>query len=241
MLNIVSARKLWATIVTGLNDLSELTYGLQVVLGRLRALRGPYREDIASHLSLEAMALPDRGRFLPFTTSFCEQEGIASQWLHYGRNGTGCALAFDVAKLSLPWLALRQVLYDPAQQERVVDRILEATWSAASQMKSLGRVGQPGVQYLTHSAAYYLWEAAVCFKHRSFRDEREWRLVAQETVVPQDLTRFGGQNVDVKFRLTSSGRVVPYIEVDYDPLPVREIVLGYSAPQLEADAGLGIR
>jgi hypothetical protein len=236
MVGIVQRATLWATLATGLNDRSELRYGVEVLRGLLSqasSAPGAYPKfcaEVVEKLSIDQMMFPGFGAFLPFLTSFCEQENLAVQWLHYGRDGTGCALAFDGSKLAQSPLALRRVLYDPAEQRKVVESIMGTAWGAIAELSASGLLRQCEVDYLVHATASYLWETAVCMKHPSFVDEREWRLSTIETIAQMDAEPMGGTNLPMKFRVCS-GRVVPYLEVAYKPL-------GASDPHLHDDPGL---
>ena len=93
---------------------------------------------------------------------------------------------------------------------------------------------------MIESTASHLWETAICMKHPSFADEREWRLYTIETLAPMSAAtaqQVGAKAMKMSFR-NCSGRVVPYLEIEYDPLPLSEIVLGSSDPHLEDDPGI---
>jgi hypothetical protein len=67
-----------------------------------------------------------------------------------------------------------------------------------------------------------------------FRSENEWRLLSREVpgppVDPDKRTRF----------MTANGRIVPYREIRFEELPLRQIVLGASAPIDVDEQGLAM-
>lgn len=280
LVGIISKRQLWASVVTGLNDRAELVHGLNTVRAFLAEIYGSndrFANAVAHYLSPESMEIPGRGSFLPFIVSFCEREDVAAQWLHYGRYGTGCALAFAPTAFPTESFTLRQVVYDAAVLRRSVERAARVGASRVARLGPPGDYTNAVFRYITHTTALHLWEAAACFKHAAFGGECEWRLITHEaertrasiagetddsdggpprdqgdvSVPPTEAERAeaGGDgqqeageprevDLEMKFRLCG-GRVVPYLEVPFSPLPLTSIVLGAaSVPGLEKDSGI---
>jgi hypothetical protein len=230
---IVRNRVLWATVASGMNDSSELQYGLRVVhdcLANTHIASGDFRVDVDQLLD-QPIELPGTGPTRPFVVSFCERDDLAVHWLHYGRLGLGCALAFAATRLpGEPLCNLRKVHYSPAQRRQAIETVLGTIWTAYAKLDIPPAVAALVQEYAATWAAWALREVALCIKHPSFADEREWRLITNETIAEVDASHTGGTNVDLDFR-SSSGRIVPYLKMPLDPGTLKEVVLGGSFPQ----------
>ena len=82
----------------------------------------------------------------------------------------------------------------------------------------------------------YLRLLAPRMKDPVFKSEDEWRLISNETWRP-------GESADptrkTHFR-SLGGRIVPFKEDEFEPLPVTEIVLGMSTPMQTDEQALAV-
>ena len=79
---------------------------------------------------------------LPYVTSFCASADKSIHWLHYGGRGTGVALEFDANMLAtnLSHVAvMRRVIYEPKDQDAVINDILDSTLVAATDLARITR------------------------------------------------------------------------------------------------------
>jgi hypothetical protein len=226
---IVRSGSLWATHIYYLNDSLEFKYGSQVINNiftheidssqgqitqRLRRLQECYQGHFAIWESLAD----------PYVVCFCEAGNLLSQWRAYATNGSGFAIEFEPARLIQalerdPEISenskLLKVLYDDNEQRQftklAIDQLVKA-FDAHPEQEVLD------------SVPLVFSEMSLCFKHRAFAEEDEWRLVF--------MPRTEGF-VDVRVR---EGRLLPYASVHFgDPNerpPYSTIVHG---PTLEAE------
>ena len=113
-----------------------------------------------------------------FVACFCAVPDLLSQWRAYGRSGAGYCIAFDWEELaragSCIGFELIRAIYDKSDQERIVATFMasakavyeEIPWDSVSD----GSYWNVVLGTIT--------KLALCFKHPSFSEEREWRLVS---------------------------------------------------------------
>lgn len=248
---ILTSQRLWATDARFLNDAVEISYGAEVFGSALMAydvspfqaaaadyvnqIRDPNRRLIANYFN-EAVRV--------FAACFCEEPDLLSQWRAYSGadQAGGYALGFEPKAPIHAWpqaapgghgLALRRVLYDPAEQMAEATALIDA----------LVHVLDLAPTSLSTRAAFDTWlaDGAVEFaswcKHPSFHEEREWRViyVVRDDTVP----------LDVDHR-PSRGVLIPYVRLELprgvgarpDDLPIIEVRCGPSRQPERKKAGV---
>lgn len=196
MRGILESSSLWASDARYLNDATELLYAVRLIddvaekvvrsfdTGESFTARLPHRRGFARNLFInEEFTQFDARGPVPFVASLCEDDDLLSQWRGYAKNDLGYSLGFSSHSLTprgaLPRQTfLRKVIYDPDQQRRHVRTIVER-W-----LETLARLNRDGVaveRSLPYPALWGLQEALLepllCYKHPSFCEEREWRLI----------------------------------------------------------------
>jgi len=244
MVGILEKRTLWATLATSLSDESEVSYGLS--RARLLIQRGEAPGDAAFLQTVERFLDPQnspaafRLEWRTFIISFCARADLALQWLHYGRNGSGVALAFDANRAQKKPFDLVQVLYEEARQDLLICSIIKAASNCLQDRVS--RVPQGEVQSLeavaAHLTAQRIWMAAPRLKNPAFAEEREWRLITYD-LIGQRVPRSADPELPTRYRIVAR-RIVPYMELSYETLPITEVILGAALSMQPQDPGLTI-
>ena len=207
LLGILASKVLWATSIRHLNDASEFRYAIELardgVLEMPRGASGSYGAFLDPFR--DALAGMEEGTV--YVTSFSEAPDLLSQWRAYGQPGLGVALGFHTADLERvakgSGYSLLRCNYSPAQHEGT----LRAAFSEAS---------SPPQPLLFGRRVLAL---APIFKHPSFSEEAEWRLVSG---VPAT-GRLGFRRVG---SLLAPYRCVP-LELD-GAIPLAEVLLAPS-------------
>jgi hypothetical protein len=186
LLGIVDGRSLWASDVRYMNDSSELTYAAGLIEAVTRELVSkpeysavrailPGGIDVADHV---------RSGLRPFIACFCEEQDLLSQWRGYGAGQAAFSLGLDLGSIvragALPSKTyLRQVVYEEEEQRALLTVALEL-WLGMS-LKNLETRGLEPSDLFPYPAIWALQEtlAEYClsFKHPTFAEEREWRLI----------------------------------------------------------------
>ena len=209
-----------ATDVRYMNDSQELVFGAAIVNERLRkaAEEGELEEALRkTFLSVARVFDPDKvfeWPFRCFAVCFCEDGDLLSQWRGYAGGVGGFSIGFSrhvLAECSfgihvmaagnirdLPSPAqLVKVAYGKrdalARAEELVD-VIKDNYRHGNLIIDLD--GTPGL-----AVAIAVFRAIAGMKHKAFREEREWRLLAVSDV-----------NQQVRTRSRSSG-VVPYMDL----------------------------
>jgi hypothetical protein len=235
LIGIVESNAIWLSLATSLNDRSEVTYGLQLaqdVLNQSSARESSFGTTLRDFLSGKRLLAGDTIRLLPFVASLCEQPESSSHWLHYGRSGTGFAVAMGSEHLPVDRnVELRRIMYDEGEQRAAIREIIEIMWETFERLRLPPYVaGMVGAEQLATEAIRAI---SMRMKSPAFAGEREWRLMTMGSSVFVDSAPFGGKNFPMRYRAVGS-RITPYLVARYDPLPLRGIIVGASA-QIDAD------
>lgn len=223
LLSMVKSGHIWATESRYMNDPREFLHGaeliLQIVERRLEKKASQVLFDLREAVRLHFEEKRQNLRI--FATSFCVNGDLLSQWRGYGDVGGGYALGFRPELLlgsepeaRPPLRVLRRVLYDRAEQERIIDEWLDAVDSTSKVPEGFWSAFS---------------EAVVSFKDAAYAEEDEWRLI-------QFGRAWHGSRAwlhPVEFR-ERKGRIIPYADLDLSKsrgayaskLPISEIVHG---------------
>jgi hypothetical protein len=209
---ILASHSLWATYSRTLNDGSEQRFGETVICKLLQDMVG---DDIRPKI---AAGMDDNsGPYRPFVTCFCKEPTLLSMWRAYSQRGGGYCLGFDSSAL-FDWLCRRSRL----------SWLLEITYGEPKgglkdDIHTLAKLIELDPQKrLGFTIACVL---ATKIKHESFKEEREWRIVIQDT-----------KSEEMEFRQGHSN-IIPYIDLqqfskEFEQLPLREVWYG---PTLRSD------
>ncbi len=209
LLGIVTHRELWATDLRYQNDGLELELALDLV------------KDIWPDVDPDGDAEPARDFALSqteqarvYVASFSAEPDVLSQWLGYSGAGNGYALGFSPQSLRAAartgngrdW-RLAKVCYDEHDQRAIVcPWVTEAVRKFTTEDWDEGPPFPPGGAELLHNVLRF----GPLLKHKSFRQEREWRLIspakAQAAIIDTDFEH------DVLFR-EGVFSLVPFVKL----------------------------
>jgi hypothetical protein len=233
LLGILGKRAIWATNAICLNDMSELSYINMVISDVATELSKQFKGRAATaFLEVIVGGLELTRDREVYVSCFCECGDQLSQWRGYSPARGGYAIGFQTGPMHTgTGYRLRRVEYDEHKQAASVRCVLEfiAAWlEGFGHDCSEGRLNYLVIGALL-DAAYVLHEAAFCFKHPGFAEEKEWRLVH---LVER---REHLCNTPLLFRRDAHG-VVPYVELQPNGqqpgtavdslLPIEELVVG---------------
>jgi len=240
---ILTTKVLRASLATALHDASETKYAVSRLCSLLRKDRIKPKSVPASLLC----QFLERRRRIPglsddsraYVVSFCGADE-AIQWHHYGRSGTGVAIGFETSGLGANQFTLCRVIYNQARQDELLCTLVDLVDSFAATFASRGGfsgpVDVPVEDVASHLTTMYLRLLAPRLKDPAFKSEDEWRLIGNETWRPDTSTE---PTRRPHFRSTSS-RLVPFKKVEFETLPVAEIVLGMSSPMQIDEQALAV-
>ncbi len=189
---ILKTGQLWLTDIFNLNDPSEMKYGFSHALRILnsKAANGPPESKIFAK-QLEDFALSERiertGFY--FICSFSSCGNDLCQWRAYADNGRGYALGFDTKALRSVFTQERgsripnypfHLTYDKAHLGEIQLMIIEKVFGLISlprgrKLESAARDAY--MHWLSTWFMVYALRAALCFKHKAYQNEKEYRFL----------------------------------------------------------------
>lgn len=247
MLGMLHSGELWATNISYLNDYSEVQYGYEV----LREAATELEPDSESPLSFLTELFRDPIDLSKppevYVSCFCEQPDVLSQWRGYGDETGYCVgMHVDVGKNAL--------LKPPDDYESMFGKVIyDRTVQLSRAKKALQLLGQPvtsaekgddssedeevGLAGALFAILYgaialeMLTSMVLFFKDPGFREEREWRVVTQRSMLASILNflNLNGRSPH-KFRVSKWG-IVPYMTLTpvNGKLPVESLLHGPTA------------
>lgn len=232
--------------ILNMNDASEMRLfmnGLYHAVVEKLSLDGEYEKIRKTRAFFEG-ELEKEFHYSAYAACFSKYRDDAAQWERYGRFGQGVCIAFHDRLLQAMIggaVSLQQVYYQADMREhRLVGEFYDLIKKSDKFSQSL-----PELQRLMNEA----WVQSAAFKHPSFSNEKEVRLV----VSPFILNEF---SVEPRYHV-AAGRIKKYYPLDLSKMCERlsirlsdlvgEIIIGpassQSLPILQdylADSGLGV-
>jgi hypothetical protein len=208
---IVSGRTLWATNIEYLNDTTEFNHGedviREVIASSKHGTKGDRREFFNT---LEKKPSIFHAEDL-FVISLSEEGDLLSQWRGYTPSNFGFSIGFDPQSLTeesqtLDKMELVQCVYDEAEQMAFAKSLLDSCLEMWIQHLKRDHARESSNRDLGSIISFKVYStfAAAAMKHRTFAEEREWRLLG----LSRDLER-------TCFRPGKSS-LIPYIELKWD-------------------------
>jgi DUF2971 family protein len=202
LLGILESRCIWATKIQFMNDATEFRTAIETVAAELRS-RAPDPFDTSSeHARVDSLfdqVSAVEGTNV-FVLSLTEEGDQLSQWRAYSGPHSGFAIGFDVANLckvaSERSFSLDRCIYDPAAHSLLAKILVDngLLWISHSDRMTRRRCRE-------FRRTLLKW--ASLFKHYTFDEEREWRLVS---------TSHLATSPDIGFRAGPS-TIIPYYKL----------------------------
>lgn len=227
LLGIIGARAFKATSAFHLNDAQENRIASRLAIDLINErLKNPRDRAEASFLTTVRSGLEVLGRYPSGVVCFSEERDLLSQWRAYSQGHGAISIGMDT-KLLASWgdngFFLARCVYDTSAQGELLHVLLDdACDRFTSGFQPVEKDQAKGTKVFTEAVARTvagIGHASTFFKHPSFSEEREWRVVCPV---------FSADGSDAKFRATRS-RLVPYKELDlsavYDKI-FRSVTIG---------------
>lgn len=214
--SIVKSGKVWFSDIAFLNDASEMQLAIDLISDYTGGI-DPNISELGRELIRRSSIhyAPDSPANGFFVACFCADGDLLSQWRAYGSGG-GYALGFNSREMADTGnIRVRKIVYDPELQKSFVQEIVNDTLKLLESVagsRSIKDLDSDEHTLPTFCAflSTHLTELLCSFKHYSFREEGEWRLI-------YDFQRDRDIN-ELKFRL-GNGFPVPYLEM---PLAIQK-------------------
>jgi len=217
LLGIVKSRLLWASSIFHLNDSLEFLYTVNLAEETLRSViagqpRRTFYKRLLGH-SERALAFVEKDIF---AVSFSEVPDLLSQWRAYTGGGAGFSIGSETKKLldraKEQGFQLVKCIYDPLVQKRILRKVIHK----ARELHLAYNFAGGALQYMSRVAAL-----ASLFKHPSFAEEKEWRIVSDFLRSYPSKWRAGKSMIIpyADFRLASANNPLSISRVYVGPTP----------------------
>lgn len=235
LLNILSSEVLWATNIKFLNDEQEFTHALHLVedviarAQKTTTINNKYFDEFISDVKKTLNDLDGPQSDNIFTCSFSEQRDLLSQWRGYCPENQGYCINFQIekilenAKKKYIQCDLKKCIYDFKEKDELISNLMNSRWADYLKGKGSKERGET-----IRGLARDLRSLASHFKHPSFSEEKEHRIVIQ---TGWDLEE------NVRFRVGQLS-IIPYLEIPIDKNSIEEIIIGPTRNQKLAKRGL---
>jgi len=269
-LSIIKNKCIWLSDADSTNDNRELNYvfyDFEKVLDKcLQDLDSKYDElkPIIKRLSLEVMKkllsqkIPASQYTKHFLCCFSEAQDLLSQWRAYGDDGKGVAIGFNSRQISKmvcdETYGFTKVIY---QKKKVRDflytTISDRLTMILEEFSKNQKISDSDTEQFMIDVAtivYAIWQEGFVYKHKSFKEEREWRIYKKTSYTnyceDEGVDDYGYAGFldgifvannkycgdftrsELKYRATSNN-IRPYFEIGFDRCKdkmINQIVLG---------------
>jgi hypothetical protein len=197
LLKIVKSGMLWATDILYMNDSDEFTYATKIAEEVAEFYTPDQRKLLKGVFQELSEGMPWVREFSVYVVSFSAQGDLLSQWRAYCPPYGGVSLGFcavDLANVAQEHphnFAFEQCIYDDTEQRRRIQSLFDKT------------VTDPNINTAQSFCRGEFIKLAPLFKHPSFSEEQEWRLVSSLVAL---------EDSRVQYRAGTS-MLTPYIEV----------------------------
>ena len=185
---IIENKCLWASQIQYLNDSQEFNLAVNIAMENLEKHPGVKSSNLNGYLLTEMKKiLVPAQNFQVFVCSFSEEEDLLSQWRGYCFPGPGFSLGFKATNIQslgeTQGFSLVPCLYDRPRQDKIVRELIELALNLFNQDGERKRVipveeDINSINQISAEFAANLSFIAPIFKHPSFREEKEWRLIS---------------------------------------------------------------
>jgi hypothetical protein len=215
LLGIIRNKEIWASHTQYLNDVREFIHATEILKQELERMKSEAGTNAPANKLLDGMQLVISIGLESVNVcvcSFSESGDVLSQWRAYGGRASGVAIGLSgpfLREMSehRGWLA--PVVYDPDEQRSLARTLLQDALSESLRKKTDAETSETikkmraGDVFSFGGMFEYLPRYAPIFKHHSFNEEKEWRIITKPTSCTNDRFdyRAGGSMLIPYFRL----------------------------------------
>lgn len=223
-LGIVNEEKLWATNIKFLNDEQEFQHAIALIN---EIIPKATITETSSHFEVYKeyiSAIDEKLRSLDsfktdsiYTFSVSEELDLLSQWRGYCPDNNGYCITIDIdgvlkdVRKIYPDSHVLKCVYDQKKKESELKNVLNKFW-----FKYIESSSRKKKEKIVDDLASEIALLASHFKHSSFSEENEWRIIVILGYASDE---------DLKFREGKSS-LIPYLELPINWSSIKSIKIG---------------
>lgn len=212
--------EMWASHVSFLNDKEEMINGLDLINRKVDDLLLSRGDDLSDWIEEYKEQRVNQLAILNevFVICFCSKRSLLSQWKYYGKN-SGVAIEYNLDRCKYAGYIdgkiedeegrfipnyVYKVIYDNLEKQQIIDDFIK---------KQIYNISQERIDNTERKREIFrkmdrLYSFAPLFKHDSFQEENESRLLFRPLYLhnPQNIGDL------INYRV-SDGRIVPYMKI----------------------------
>ena len=224
-MKIVEDKRLLATHISCLNDTSEVLHAMEKFKLKLEAKLKETLPTSLRRLFARFKEAVDAERIENspiYVACFSAAEDDLNQWRAYGGGEGGYCIQFDGTELRKKDgtdAILVKIWYGEAEQERILNQIIEVTERTFSAMSAYRQdlINEDLIDEFFENWLKTLYFLTPCFKNHKFSAEAEWRYVAY----------LGNRGKDARRFVQKSSMLVRQIYLNWSSqLPITGITVG---------------
>ena len=238
---MIKSNKIWASSYRYMNDSQEFDYCFDLIEEIYsKPDTYPLRSNISDQIFAEHLRRKkwDYESDCLFVASFSEEENLLSQWRAYAGSHSGYAIGFRKKELENGGARLVACEYNKERQKSVLKGLIDKDLpvlraSFEKGLKKQGKKEHPDLEdYFKNvdMTVLKIAQVATSFNHKSFCEEKEWRLVVGPGDIPSER---------ILYR-PSDTMIIPYVEIDFtdSALPIECIIVGPGPHQKRNEVSL---
>lgn len=241
LFGMIESKKIWASSYRYMNDSQEFEYGFDLIDEIYpKPDTYPFRSNISDQSFAEHLRRKkwDYESDCLFVASFSEDANLLSQWRAYAGPHSGYTIGFRKNELENGGARLVVCEYNKERQKTVLKDLIDGDLPVLRApfekgLKEQGKKELPDLaEYLNNvdETVLKIAQVATSFKHKSFCEEKEWRLVIGPANIPSKR---------ILYR-PSDTVIIPYVEIDFtdSALPIECIIVGPGPHQKRNEVSL---
>lgn len=185
MIGMISSGKVWLTDIGYLNDTEEMTHGIEFINNHIENIKES-SSDIENELIRRStittsQSCASEGYYI---MCFCSNNDLLSQWRAYGSGGGGYSFGFNSLEIEKnEQIQIRKVIYNDDDKREIINTIYNETLKSLTELTNKNKYTINDLDNLGILPEYsqflrsHLDELAYTFKHSSFLEENEWRVM----------------------------------------------------------------
>lgn len=213
LLGMFKSQSIWATHIKYMNDPREFRHCIELARNSILLNLNLQTSNLGTKITkiselLMANLIDEISNMSFYVTCFSEAGDVLRQWRGYSPSGFGYCLGFNPKELEISVtkkeFTLQPCIYDSIEQQRLLGDWARDTVTKLGEGTSSEDIQSIFNDYRNEFIASFC-SMAPFFKHESFADEKEWRIVSPILI--------NSSNVELR---KGKSFLVPYVEVCLD-------------------------